>query len=528
MFRAEHGRGPLDAREISGYLARISRPAPLPVAGYDLTFCRSRACRRYGRSRHVGSPRRSRASTRRPSGHDRLAGEARRLHPRRRRRHRPGRGHRADRGRLHAPRLPRRRSRSAHPRRRLEQGLHRRWSMAVAGRTGPVQEQGRRIRALQHPAGSAARRAARRPVRRPRGRRRRQAGVREIVGVDEELLRFWSSRRGDIEAELAVLARRFQEEHSRPPTVIERQELAQQATLSTRAAKHEPRSEAEQRRTWRADAGEILGGAGRVDDSCAGSSATHPRPAPTADVDILAQQVITTVEASRATWQEHHVRAEAERACRRLAAVPDFLVDAVTDRALSPTNSVLLTVPPVIDEPPELRRANGSSVYEVAGSRRYTSAAILDAERRILGEAAARTAASRAAERRPGAARSRGERRPARPRPSSRWSGNSPPPAPGCSSRSRRRAPARPSPCVHWPTLGPQRRTPSLGWRRRPRRRGVLREETRRDVPTDTLAKLVHAITTGSAVPDWVDAIDRGPRDRRRGRYGRHPRARHR
>jgi primosomal protein N' len=35
-----------------------------------------------------------------------------------------------------------------------------------------------------------------------------------------------------------------------------------------------------------------------------------------------------------------------------------------------------------------LRRADGSSVYELAGSRRYTSAAVLEAERRILGEAA--------------------------------------------------------------------------------------------------------------------------------------------
>lgn len=75
--------------------------------------------------------------------------------------------------------------------------------------------------------------------------------VREIVGVEPALLRRWSSRRGDIEAELAVLSRRFQDDHGRPPTVIERQELAQQATLSTREAKHEPRSEAEQRRTWR-------------------------------------------------------------------------------------------------------------------------------------------------------------------------------------------------------------------------------------------------------------------------------------
>lgn len=37
-FRAEHGCDPLDAREFTGYLTRVSRPAPVPVAGYDLTF----------------------------------------------------------------------------------------------------------------------------------------------------------------------------------------------------------------------------------------------------------------------------------------------------------------------------------------------------------------------------------------------------------------------------------------------------------------------------------------------------------
>jgi excisionase family DNA binding protein len=37
-FRSEHSRDPLDAREVTGYLTRVSRPAPMPVAGYDLTF----------------------------------------------------------------------------------------------------------------------------------------------------------------------------------------------------------------------------------------------------------------------------------------------------------------------------------------------------------------------------------------------------------------------------------------------------------------------------------------------------------
>ena len=38
FFRAEHGRDPADARELSGMLAKLSRPRSTTVAGYDLTF----------------------------------------------------------------------------------------------------------------------------------------------------------------------------------------------------------------------------------------------------------------------------------------------------------------------------------------------------------------------------------------------------------------------------------------------------------------------------------------------------------
>ena len=38
MFAEAYGRAPHDARELSGFLARVSRPATTAVAGYDLTF----------------------------------------------------------------------------------------------------------------------------------------------------------------------------------------------------------------------------------------------------------------------------------------------------------------------------------------------------------------------------------------------------------------------------------------------------------------------------------------------------------
>jgi TrwC relaxase len=38
FYRAEHGRDPVDAREIAATIAKQSRPRTQTVAGYDLTF----------------------------------------------------------------------------------------------------------------------------------------------------------------------------------------------------------------------------------------------------------------------------------------------------------------------------------------------------------------------------------------------------------------------------------------------------------------------------------------------------------
>ena len=38
FFTAEHGREPVDARELAGQIAKDSRPRTQTVAGYDLTF----------------------------------------------------------------------------------------------------------------------------------------------------------------------------------------------------------------------------------------------------------------------------------------------------------------------------------------------------------------------------------------------------------------------------------------------------------------------------------------------------------
>ena len=49
FFDAEHGRGPVDARELAGLIAKDSRPRAQTVAGFDLAFSPVKWCRRYGR-----------------------------------------------------------------------------------------------------------------------------------------------------------------------------------------------------------------------------------------------------------------------------------------------------------------------------------------------------------------------------------------------------------------------------------------------------------------------------------------------
>jgi hypothetical protein len=155
--------------------------------------------------------------------------------------------------------------------------------------------------------------------------------------------------------------------------------LAQQATLETRDAKHEPRSLAEQRATWMNEAAAMLGGRAAVATMVQTALTSAPETAAIADARWVAQtadHILAVMEESRSTWHIWHVRAEVQRQIRtadvpvdRASVVVDLLIDEVPNR-----RSVAL-VPPRdgIDEPHALRRTNGSSVYTVAGADLYTS-----------------------------------------------------------------------------------------------------------------------------------------------------------
>ena len=394
FFRAEHGRDPVDARELAGQIAKDSRPRAQTVAGYDLTFSPVKSVSTLWA---VADPRVAAAieQAHRAAVHDALRFiEEHALFTRT-----GAQGIRqVDVRGLVATAFTHRDSRAGDPDLHTHvavankvQTLDGRW-LAIDGRVlfkAKVSASETYNTALERHLHDAlgvrfAERIGTDPAKRP---------IREIVGVDLRLMERWSTRRARINSRRGELAVQFQADHGRPPTPVEALNLAQQATLETRDAKHEPRSEAEQRRVWLAEAAAVLGGRGAITAMIATAFAPDAETARVADARWVAEtadRIVSVMEDSRPTWQMWHVRAEAERQIRTInlpAEQANTLVELLVDEVLDYRSIALTTPPDGIEEPEALRRADGSSVYTVAGADRYTSQRILDAEQRLVAAA---------------------------------------------------------------------------------------------------------------------------------------------
>lgn len=392
MFRDQSGRDPLSPRELSGHLARISRQQTTAVAGYDLTFSPVKSV-----STLWAIAPREVAEVIEQAHADAVADVLAWIeeHATYSRTGRHGVAQVDTRGLLAAS-FTHRDSRAGDPDLHTHVAVSNkvqtsdgRW-LALDGRplyanaVAASERYNTRIEAFLIERLGV--RFAERPGTEP-GKR----SVREIVGIDGPLPRLWSSRRAAIDARRAALAAAFQTDHGRPPTTREAIQLAQQANLETRPAKHEPRTHAEQRASWRTEALTVLGDEQQIDRYV--SRALHPTGRPAgpdvtpAWVDTMGAATVTRVALTRATWQETHLRAEAERRARHAgvrACDLDRVVDDIVIRATSPPASHCLTATVEDGEPAVLRRVDGTSVYETGGSSQYSSDEVLTAERTVL------------------------------------------------------------------------------------------------------------------------------------------------
>jgi len=395
LFREEHHRDPADAREVAAMIARHSRPRTTAVAGYDLTFSPVKSVSTLWA---IADPRVAAVIE---AAHARAVGDALAWLERAALFTREGHlgVRQVETTGMVAAAFTHRDSRAGDPDLHTHVALANkvqtrdggRW-LAIDGRVlfkATVAASETYNTALEHHLRAAL---GVRFEARPGGDARKRP-VREIVGVDPALAARWSTRRASIQDRRSVLATQFQATHGRPPTPIESIQLAQQATLETRQAKHEPRSLAEQRTTWAAQARQVLGGQAGVRDMLAAVLSGPAGDAARIDsawIRATAADIATTLPAARSVWQVWHVRAEALRRLRGTdltAAGLDTAVGLLVDQVLT-EHCVALTRPgDALEVPPALRRSDGTSVYTVAGASLYTSPALLAAEARILARA---------------------------------------------------------------------------------------------------------------------------------------------
>jgi conjugative relaxase-like TrwC/TraI family protein len=391
FFVAEHGRAPIDARELAGQIAKSSRPRAQTVAGFDLTFSPVKSVSTLWAVAEPGVAavieRAHQAAVNDALGFIEQQALFTRTGPQGIRQ--------VNVCGLVAAAFTHRDSRAGDPDLHTHvavankvQTLDGRW-LSIDGRVlfkaKVAASETYNTSLEQHLRDALGVRFAERP-----GTDSGKRPIREIVGVDPRLNQRWSTRRAHINLRRGELAIQFQQDHGRPPTPVEALQLAQQATLQTRDAKHEPRSLGEQRTTWMNEASAVLGGRRAVASMVATAlapAAEAPRVADAHWVGQTADRVLAAVEETRSTWQMWHVRAEAQRHVRAVdvpAEQANTLVDLLVDEVLQHRSVALAAPPDGIEEPGALRRVDGSSVYTIAGADLYTSQRILDAEQRLV------------------------------------------------------------------------------------------------------------------------------------------------
>lgn len=216
------------------------------------------------------------------------------------------------------------------------------------------------------------------------GWRDRPDGLREIDGVDDELIEAFSTRRRAITGRLAELVAAYEAKYGLPPAPAVVSAMAQDATLTTRARKREIGG-AEALEHWERTArrrgrdltnlpGRVLGRSTRPGGQASG-------------IELVATLLERLAASGRATFSRHDLLRAALDVVPVGRASPAELHDAaqrLVDAVLSHPELVTIRPPDPIDTPPALRRNDGSSIYERPARDRWTLRSTVDQETWLL------------------------------------------------------------------------------------------------------------------------------------------------
>lgn len=223
--------------------------------------------------------------------------------------------------------------------------------------------------------------------------------IHEIVGISDETIRAFSSRRGDISAELDRVKAKFVADNGYEPSEKQLIKLAQQATLATRPAKSEARSLEDLHTEWVAAAHALSehGVHVPVDHQLAESLKTASlnyeqsvlqgarQEAYSTPLEAHTDAVLSRLEEARSTWRLTHINAETSRYVRELGlneTQDRGLISSIRQSVAS--DSLPLHIKDTRLTPREYLRKDGTSQYQRIDSELFTSERVLAAENKIL------------------------------------------------------------------------------------------------------------------------------------------------
>ncbi|MDN5855331.1 MAG: relaxase domain-containing protein, partial [Actinomycetia bacterium] len=259
----------------------------------------------------------------------------------------------------------------------------------------------RAIHTLRAAAGAIAERVAEAHLTRSLGVRfatRPDGRAREIVGVSQEVMDLFSSRRKAVTARTAELIADYERIEGRPASPAERYYFAQQATLVTRAAKsHVGETREEQLTRWaeqcRTEIGTSLADVARYVLAQAQAPAEADEWSPR---DVIARALAQVAETKQAWTRSALLRAVSDNLPGNLRVQPDQarpLLEQLTDEALA----LAVAVGDGEDTatlPESALLADGRSPYEAPGAALYTTEGQLSAEHALRAAAVERGAAA--------------------------------------------------------------------------------------------------------------------------------------
>lgn len=217
--------------------------------------------------------------------------------------------------------------------------------------------------------------------------------TRELVGIEEEVRDLFSGRTAKLGKKAQALATAAEERLGRELTPLEYNRLRNQANLATRQAKtHNGETQEQMLDRWHAKLQrELAGGLQRV----AARFEAPGRPAEVKEISphAVIVRALDAVQEKRATWTRPELMRQID------LALPDnlggldaasviTLIERLTDAAIERSGEVIQTAGASIgDAPAELRRADGTSVYDSPRAAHYAT------RRHVVAEEALRRAA---------------------------------------------------------------------------------------------------------------------------------------